>query len=287
VRAGGVCASCGRAVGTEPLCGACDERARSSYVRVSGEAQGSYDPGLFTILEKLEPRSFWFRSRNRLIAWALQRYFRTETPFLEVGCGTGYVLAGICEALPGLQVMGSELYTEGLDVARRRLVGVPLVQMDALDVRFVGAFGVVGAFDVVEHIQDDEAVLRGLGRAVRPGGGLVLTVPQHPLLWSAADEFAGHVRRYTRRELVATAAKAGWEPLRVTSFVSLPLPFLALSRRFSARTGATYDFEGELQLPGLIDRGLETAMGAERALITRGVSLPVGASLLFIARRVR
>jgi SAM-dependent methyltransferase len=280
------CASCGRLANDGPLCEDCDARARASYVHISGQGAGSYEPELFSMLEKLEPKSFWFRSRNRLIVWALRTYFPEASRFLEVGCGTGFVLAGIRGALPHIQVMGSELHTDGLDVARRRLPGVPLVQLDALDVRFVNAFDAIGAFDVLEHIEDDEAVLHELGRAVRPGGGLLVTVPQHPRLWSVADEFAGHVRRYTRRELVAKARQAGWVPLRLTSFVSLPLPFFALSRAIGARSGATYEFEREFQLPKVLDRGLEALMGAERALITHGISLRAGASLLLVARRI-
>ena len=38
----------------------------------------------------------------------------------------------------------------------------------------------IGAFDVLEHIQEDTAVLPQLFQATRPGGGIMLTVPQHP-----------------------------------------------------------------------------------------------------------
>jgi SAM-dependent methyltransferase len=219
--------------------------------------------------------------------WALTRHFARAEHFLEVGCGTGFVLAGIRDALPHLQLMGSELYPEGLDVARRRLSGVPLVQMDALEVPFADAFDVVGAFDVLEHVEDDETVLREVLRAVRPGGGLLVTVPQHPRLWSAADDFAGHVRRYTRSELLEKAGRAGWRPLRVTSFVTLPLPFFALSRALGARSADGYEFEREFQLPKLLDLSLEALLGIERAFISRGLSFRVGASLLLAALRVR
>jgi SAM-dependent methyltransferase len=283
----GSCASCRRPADAGLLCKDCDARARSTYVHVSGGGRGSYDAELFTTLERLEPKSFWFRSRNRLIVWTMRRYFADLTRFLEVGCGTGFVLAAIREALPRLQVMGAELYPEGLEVARRRLPGVPLVQMDALDVPFVGAFDAVGAFDVLEHIAEDEAVLRELAGAVPPGGGLLVTVPQHPRLWSAADDFAGHVRRYTRRELVNKVWKAGWEPLRVTSFMSLPLPFFALSRALGSRSGTIYELERELRLPASLDLSLEALMWGERALLTRGISFRAGASLLLVARRAQ
>jgi SAM-dependent methyltransferase len=283
----GACASCGRTRDAGPLCADCDARARTSYVRVSGDAQGSYDVELFAILERLEHTSFWFRSRNRLIVWALRTYFAEAARFLEVGCGTGFVLAGIREALPHLQIMGSELYPKGLEVARRRLSGVPLIQMDALEIPFTDEFGAVGAFDVLEHVEQDERVLRELSCAVPRGGGLLVTVPQDPRLWSAADHFAGHLRRYTPHELVGKARRAGWEPLRVTSFVSLLLPFFALSRALGARSAETYEFEREFQLPRPLDKGLEALMAVERALLIRGVSFRAGASLLLVARRVR
>ena len=73
--------------------------------------------------------------------------------------------------------------------------------MDARRIPFEREFDVVGAFDVLEHIVEDEDVLGQMFKATRPGGGLLVTVPQHPFLWSASDEHAMHQRRYSRAEL--------------------------------------------------------------------------------------
>lgn len=277
----GRCASCHRDSGGRPLCGACDVRARTSFAYVSGDGEGNYEDAFFTLLERLEPRSFWFRSRNDLIVWVLQAYVGAPARFLEVGCGTGYVLAAIHARIPQMEVMGAELFPQGLEVARRRLPGVPLVQMTALEIPFRSSFDAVGAFDVLEHIEDDEMALREMRRAVPRGGRLVLTVPQHPRLWSAADELAGHVRRYRRDELVGKVRRTGWETVRVSSFVTLPLALVALSR---ARRADAYDLERELQLPAALDRGLGALMRAERSLLTHSISFPVGGSLLMVAR---
>jgi SAM-dependent methyltransferase len=285
--ADGQCAACGRHAEGRPLCSSCDANARSAWIYLSGEGQGNYSDTFFTLLEALEPRSFWFRARNELVVWALRTYLGGASRFLEVGCGTGFVLAAVHERAPRLEVMGAELYPEGLAVARRRLPGIPLVQMTALDIPFVESFDAIGAFDVLEHIEDDEGALREMGRAVTLGGGLLVTVPQHPRLWSAADDFASHVRRYRRDELIAKAERAGWKPVRVTSFVTLPLPMFALSRVAGARRGRAYDLEHELGLPKPIDRCLESLMRVERAMLAHGVSFPIGASLLFVARRIR
>ena len=73
---------------------------------------------------------------------------------------------------------------------------------------------------------------------MRPGGGFMATVPQHPALWSLQDEHAHHVRRYTARGLRRKVEAAGFEVVRMTSFVSLLLPML-VAARLRPRGGAS------------------------------------------------
>jgi SAM-dependent methyltransferase len=244
-----------------------------------------FEPRAFELLPEAEAGSFWFRSRNRLIVWALRRYFPGARSFLEVGCGTGFVLQGLRETFPGLELTGVELYAEGLEVARRRVPDARLVQVDARELPFDAEFDVVGSFDVLEHIEDDEAALAAIFRATAPGGGAVLAVPQHPRLWSAADEFGKHVRRYRRRELVAKVGRAGFRVERVTSFVTLLLPLMAVSRVTHRRLDESYDPVAELRHSRPLDLSLERVMDIERTLIRAGISLPAGGSLLVVARR--
>jgi len=68
----------------------------------------------------------------------------------------------------------------------------------------------VAIFDVLQHLDDDVAMLEALRSAIVPGGGLVITVPQHQWLWSAVDEFSHHRRRYGRRGLVERIRQAGF-----------------------------------------------------------------------------
>jgi hypothetical protein len=114
---------------------------------------------------------------------------------------------------------------------------------------------------------------------------VLLTVPQHPSLWSEYDARAGHLRRYRARELGAKVVEAGLEIARMTSFVALLLPLMVLSRRAQRSPGAGYDPLAELRLAPWLNRALEAALGAERALIRAGVRFPAGGSLLVAARR--
>lgn len=245
----------------------------------------SFDRNLFEPLADVEERSFWFRARNRLIVSTFRRHFGDAASFLEVGCGGGVVLAAIGEALPHLRLVGGELYEEGLAVARRRLPDVELKALDARNLPYEDEFDVVGAFDVIEHIDEDEEVLSQLVRAARPGGGVLVLVPQHRWLWSEHDEIVEHRRRYTRKELVSKAERAGIEVVQVTSFVSSLLPAMAVSRavdRVRKKTDPIANLE-----PGPLNAVFERMLDGERKLIEHGVSLPFGGSLMLVGRKPR
>jgi SAM-dependent methyltransferase len=239
----------------------------------------------FARLAQLEAGNFWFRSRNWLLLWALRHYFPQTQRFLEIGCGTGFVLDGIRRATPQMILAGSEIFTQGLLFARQRLPEITFYQMDARQIPFEQEFDVIGAFDVLEHIQEDTAVLSQLFQATRPGGGIMLTVPQHPFLWSALDDYSMHKRRYTRGDLIAKVEQAGFTILRATSFVTFLLPLMVLSRLRKHSMQSNFDPAAEFRIGATLNRFLETILGCERLLIQRGISFPAGGSLLIVARR--
>ncbi len=243
-----------------------------------------YAPEFFDEIAVLEDRHFWFRARDRLFLWALGRYQPSARSMLDVGCGTGHVLDQLHQRLPKLRLAGSELFAEGLQHARRR-VGrdVDLVRADARRLPFSQTFDIVGAFDVLEHIDDDARVVGELFRVVRPGGHLLVTVPQHRWLWSNADVRAHHERRYTTQTLHPLLERAGFEIVRSTSFVSLLLPAMLLSRLLAR--GSSGDLHAELHVPGWLNAVMDRVMRLELALIRWGVAFPVGGSRFVVARR--
>ena len=149
---------------------------------------------------------------------------------------------------------------------------------------FEEEFDVIGAFNVLEHIEQDGTVLSEMFRAVRPGGGIMLTAPQHPFLWSRTDEHARHKRRYTRREMIDKVRRAAFGIARATSFVSLLLPAMVMSRA-AGRATSRADLLPELGTGAGMNAILTRVLAAERALIERGVSFPAGGSLLVVARK--
>lgn len=287
-----LCASCGESLErVTQRCGHCFYQPENIggqlafAPELAHESEG-FEADYFARLAELEAGNFWFRSRNELIVWALQHYFPAAENFFEVGCGTGFVLSGIGRALPALTLNGSEVFSAGLSFAAERLPGVELFQMDARRIPFREEFDVIGAFDVLEHVKEDEEVLAQMYRATRKHGGILLTVPHHPFLWSPVDDYARHVRRYRTRELSEKVRRAGFKVTRATSFVSLLFPALVLSRLKQRLSHKELDPLAEYGISPLMNAALEKVLSAERVLIRAGLSFPFGGSLLLIARRI-
>lgn len=251
---------------------------------LAGESSG-FKAGYFGDLAALEGENFWFRSRNKIITWAVETYASDFSSMLEVGCGTGFVLSGLTTQFPDAKFMGSEIFTSGLSFARQRLPSAELVQMDARQIPFSEEFDLIGAFDVLEHIKEDETVLGEVFGAIKSGGTLIASVPQHPWMWSAADDYACHERRYTACELSGKLNRAGFEILLSTSFVTLLLPPMVLSRLINRKRTDSYDPCAEMQINPSLNKFFEMCLSVELACIKRGLRFPVGGSRLVIARK--
>ena len=258
-----------------------------AYAPALAQGGGGFKAAYFADLARLEAGHFWFRARNRLIIWALGKYCPEFRSFLEIGCGTGYVLSGIANAYPGAQLHGSEIFTAGLAFAAARQPTIDFMQMDGRAIPFAEEFDSIGAFDVLEHIEEDEQVLRQMHGALKSGGVILLTVPQHAWLWSPVDDYACHIRRYSAKEIHAKVEGAGFEILRSTSFVSSLLPAMFASRLVQKVSAKKYaDPTAELRISPWLNGLFEKMLDAELAVIRNGINLPVGGSRLIVARKI-
>lgn len=118
-------------------------------------------------------------------------------------------------------------------------------------------------------------------------GGILLTVPQHPFLWSVVDEYACHKRRYTKRELIKKVEDAGFQIVHTTSFVSFLLPVMLLSRMKRQKRRNNFEPVSELKINPYLNMIFENVLAIERTFIKYEFSFPAGGSLLMIAQRNR
>jgi SAM-dependent methyltransferase len=254
----------------------------------------SYDPVFFEALAAIEDRHFWFRIRNQAIDTLTRQLVKGFLPgyrVLELGCGNGNVLKVLDHACPDGLVLGSDLFMEGLRFASGR-TSRSLVQADLLSLPFSTKFDCL--FDVVEHLPDDENVLKYLYNLLNPGGVLFLTVPAHPALWSYFDDAAHHCRRYRPSELEEKLIQVGYNLEYITQFMMSIYPLVWLSRRlrtFSIRRNKSQISQAieltksELKVNPLLNKILFGILQFELPLIARRNRLPFGTSLLVLARK--
>ena len=239
----------------------------------------------FSSLVKLEESNFWFEARNSLIFWLINKYKPNSSNFLEVGCGTGFVLSGMSRAFPKVSLLGSEIFLDGLTYASGRVPSAKLLQMDARNIPFSDEFDAIGSFDVLEHIAEDEIALTQMYQAIKPGGVLFLSVPQHPFLWGPSDEYACHVRRYSKMEIEKKITASGFEILRSSSFVSILLPIMMLSRLLQRLTKKKFNPSKEFEINNILNKLFGATMNIELFGLRLGVNYPFGGSRFIVARK--
>ncbi|MFG2059236.1 class I SAM-dependent methyltransferase [Micromonospora sp. NPDC048930] len=174
----------------------------------------------------------------------------------------------------GWRPLALEYSAEGAGVARER--GLAVIRADARHLPVPSAsLGLVVAFDILEHFDEDHLAAAEIRRVLQPGGTALIAVPADMRLWSAHDVAVRHVRRYDRAGLRAVVEKAGLVVDELWSWNVLLRPVAAWRRRRS--TGSDLDAPHPV-----VNLGLRTVVTAERYLPVR--SLP-GVSLMLRAHR--
>jgi SAM-dependent methyltransferase len=223
------------------------------------------------LLTSLEDRHWWYKERRAILARELRR-LPAAGRALDIGAAGGGNTRVLMQH--GWQALALEYSESVAGVARAR--GISAMRADARELPVKSeTCGLVTAFDVLEHIDEDYLAAAEIARVLRPGGTLLIAVPCDMALWSAHDEAVGHVRRYTRPELATLVQKAGLHIEQIWSWNVLLRPVVARRRRSS--TGS--DLE---EVSPLINGLLTSIIVAERYLPTR--SLP-GVSLMLRARK--
>ena len=131
---------------------------------------------------------------------------------LNGGAGQGTLTQRLAEL--GFEVSSTDVSPEAVELLQGRAPG-KIVEADLASLPFPDAsFDAAVLGEVLEHIEDDRGALTEAARVLRSQGVLALSVPANPRLYGPSDSWAGHVRRYTRPELLQACTAAGFMVVR-------------------------------------------------------------------------
>ena len=237
---------------------------------------------------QLEDDSFWFRHRNACIL-ALVKRFRPEGAIVDVGGGNGFVAQALINA--GFDCILLEPGPTGALNAKTHREIPEVICSTIQGARFESSsVAAVGLFDVLEHLEDDHGMVADLARVLKTKGLFFGTVPAHQWLWSTADEFAQHHRRYARKSLLSLLGRDYdvlystyiFRALTLPIYVVRALPFrLGLTKKGGLMTSEAEHGTDQ----GWAARMVSRVLAAELGRLERGFSQNWGASLLFVARK--
>ena len=234
-------------------------------------------------MAELDQRHWWYRARREVLAALIRRSapLPPNARLLEIGCGTGHNL----EMLGGFgDIDALELDDEARGMAEKRLgravMSAPLPELSEVP---DAHYDLIGAFDVIEHIDDDRAALASIARKLKPGGTFVMTVPAHRWMWSAHDVVNHHKRRYSKRQLKTLVEGSPLRLEKLGYLNSLLFP-IAVAERLSSKLRGRDSADVTLP-PAPLNAALERVFAAERHLVGR-VPLPPGLSLFALGSAI-
>jgi 2-polyprenyl-3-methyl-5-hydroxy-6-metoxy-1,4-benzoquinol methylase len=235
---------------------------------------------------EIEENSFWFKHRNNCIINVIEKY-STKKILFDIGGGNGFISKGLeknnIEAIlvePGIK--------GALNGKKRNLKNI--ICSSFQEAKFKDkSIPNIGIFDVLEHIEKDNAFLDDLHQVLSDDGKLFITVPAFKFLWSNEDVSSGHFRRYTINQLNKKLNASNFEMVYSTYIFSiLPLPIFLLRTIpswFSKAKELDYEKESQRHSPSNKKSIIDSVWDKEIDFIKKGKKIPFGGSCLIVAKK--
>ncbi len=245
----------------------------------------TYRVSHYQAIAKVESKHFWFRARNHMITKLVNRCIpkNERRSFLEVGCGTGIVLATMKKL--GFDVTGLDVNQTALEYAKQKCPGARLIRQSLYSHKTQRRYHAIGAFDVLEHQANDGLFLKRCWELLEDNGTLFLTVPAGVWLWSQPDIVWGHKRRYEKADLHKKLLAAGFHVIFSNYWSVLTLPWYILFRLYTVSKKSVPSFDGYVRMPhGFLNACLYYLLRLEQVFFLT-FRFPRGATLVICAKK--
>lgn len=238
----------------------------------------------YATMEERERTYWWHLGRLRIIQGYVRRAKGGKKNFkiLNIGCGTG-------GTIDMLEAFGK---TDNVDISDDAIKLMKkngyknIIKVDDIELPFKAkTYDMVGAFDVLEHIDKQVDALKEWKRVIKDDGAIIITVPAYQWLWTDHDVSLHHKRRYTTKRLAAAAKQAGLKPQKKSYAIVFSLPLVVGFRLLNKALGRKADSETSyVDVPDWVNRTFTNLLYAESKLHGR-VSFPAGTTVVAVLRK--
>jgi SAM-dependent methyltransferase len=231
-----------------------------------------------------ERNYWWHLGRLKIIETYINKAFpnRRDLKFLNVGSGTGGTIDtleqfgqvdNVDTSMDAIKFMKQQGYKNIRKVAN---INLPFKSK---------TYDIVGAFDVLEHIEDEIGALQEWGRVLKEGGAIVVTVPAYQWLWSGHDISLHHKRRYTTSRLARATKQAGLKADKKSYAIVFSLPLVTGFRFINKALGRKTDSETSyVNVPGFVNAVFTKILYGEASL-HKHMTFWAGTSVIAILRK--
>jgi len=231
-------------------------------------------------MDTAQETSWYWYGKKRLFSYFIKKHAGAELKILDVGCGSGAML-GFLKKYG--QVYGLDASKKAVSICKR--LGYFDVKCCLADKMSYSdsSFDIVVLSDILEHVEEDRAVLQEAGRVLKSNGIALITVPASQKLWSKNDEVLHHKRRYSRQQLKQLAD--GFK-VRKVSYIHF-LQYFPV-RFFKSLRGSKIEWEASGEgrtVRGRIVGSLLKAYSLMESSLIKYFNLPIGVGLIMVLEK--
>lgn len=256
---------------------------------IEENVESAFHPEMCAELSPIEKQHFWHTGRKEIIYALLKKLFKKsliKKKMIEIGCGNGTIIQHLRNN--GIRIEGGDVSLYGLQRCKQQ-VNAPLYHINALQTPFPdNSYDIIGLFDVLEHIEEDQKLLKEMYRICKKDGILFITVPAFQFLWSYFDIYSKHKRRYSKENLIKKVTDAGFKIKKISFYMFfLFLPYLLIRKMpalFKIDAPCKRPPMKEVSPPRWINTIFLSIFRIEKKLLP-SINLPFGSSLLCLSKK--
>jgi SAM-dependent methyltransferase len=242
------------------------------------------DKKCYIEMAKTQDIHWWYAGRRHILSAVISKLpLNKDAKILEVGCGTGSNLDMLKQHGT---VYGAEPYAFAREFSSKNSGCVIEDAFLPDNIPFDHNFDVIGAFDVIEHIEQDQESLQAIEDRLNDNGYALFTVPAFQWLWSKHDEINHHKKRYTKSEFKLQLKQAGYD-IEFFSYYNFWLFPLDASIRTIRKMFKLNNDSTDAQMPksSIVNKTLTFIFSSERFLLSSQIPVPCGLSILAVCKK--